>query len=70
MGDFLPEEELIEYAKPYLKNKGYKKKNKSSFKPTLLLRAEGWRPSDRKCKHLNAVSCALLRKDGLPNARL
>lgn len=28
MGDFLPEEELIEYAKPYLKNKGYKKKNK------------------------------------------
>ncbi|MBE6792957.1 MAG: DUF4304 domain-containing protein [Ruminococcaceae bacterium] len=25
---FLPEEELIEYAKPYLKAKGFKKKNK------------------------------------------
>lgn len=28
MKDFLPEEELIEYAKPYLKAKGFKKKNK------------------------------------------
>lgn len=28
MKHFLPEEELIEYAKPYLKAKGFKKKNK------------------------------------------
>ena len=28
MGDFLPEEELIEYVKPYLKSRGFKKKNK------------------------------------------
>ena len=25
------------------------------FKPTLLLRAEGWRPSDRKGKHLTPL---------------
>lgn len=28
MKDYLPEEELIEYAKPYLKAKGFRKKNK------------------------------------------
>ena len=28
MKNYLPEEELIEYAKPYLKAKGFKKKNK------------------------------------------
>ena len=28
MKHFLPEEELIEYVKPYLKAKGFKKKNK------------------------------------------
>lgn len=28
MQHFLPEEELIEYAKPYLKSRGFKKKNK------------------------------------------
>lgn len=28
MKDFLPEEKLIEYVKPYLKAKGFKKKNK------------------------------------------
>ena len=29
MKHFLPEEELIEYVKPYLKAKGFKKKNKT-----------------------------------------
>ena len=27
----------------------------TSFKQALLLRAEGWRPSDRKCKHLTPL---------------
>ena len=32
MKNFLPEEELIEYVKPYLKAKGFKKKNKTWIK--------------------------------------
>ena len=34
MEGFLPEEELIEYVKPYLKSKGFKKKNKRWTKDT------------------------------------
>ena len=34
MEGFLPEEELIEYVKPYLKSKGFKKKNKQWTKDT------------------------------------
>ena len=34
MDYILPEEQLIEYAKPYLKAKGFKKKNKRWTKET------------------------------------
>lgn len=34
MGNILPEEQLIEYVKPYLKSKGFRKKNKRWTKTT------------------------------------
>ena len=36
MDHILPEEQLIEYAKPYLKAKGFKKKNKRWTKETQV----------------------------------
>ena len=71
MKQHLPEEDLIEYVKPYLKARGFKKKNKLWSKDigefTLYFYIQGscFSKEDyyvRPCILINAVSCVPLAK--------